>query len=102
MQIVLALIACALAGAGLYHFAKGRGTRAAGKAGSTPVAVVTEHTALVTTPISPEAAGGITYSVAGRRRDITARSVDGTPIKAGTMVAIDRIEGAMAFVCIIP
>jgi membrane protein implicated in regulation of membrane protease activity len=31
----------------------------------------------------------------------TARSTDGNPIKAGTLVKVDRIEGVKAFVTIV-
>jgi hypothetical protein len=103
MLIAAGFIVCILAGAGVFYATKARGRLSAGGHGATAVpGVVAEPSALVTTPISARAAGGITYSVAGERRDIAARSVDGGSIEAGTTVTIERIEGAMAFVSVSP
>lgn len=103
MQIALGLLVCALAGAGLVYLVNARGRAPAGDGNMTGSdGVVGKHRALVTTLISPQAAGGITYSVAGERRDIAARNVDETSIEPGTAVLIERIDGPMAFVSVIP
>jgi hypothetical protein len=103
VQIGAWLISGGVVAAAVLYAARVRRRGTAGSPlGATPRAVVTGQQALVTTAISPQAAGGITYSLAGERRDIVARSTDGTPVQAGTAVAIDRIEGEVAFVSVIP
>jgi membrane protein implicated in regulation of membrane protease activity len=59
------------------------------------------HPAAVTQPIPAGEGGGegeITYEADGRRWTVRARSWDGAPIAAGTEVAIERVEGGVAYV----
>ena len=56
------------------------------------------HPARVTASIPPDGAGEIEYEVDGRRYAVRARSWDGTPMTAGTDVAIERVEGGEAYV----
>lgn len=103
MQTTELLVAGAVAGAAIVYVASRRARASNSRTGGVQSqGAVKSPTALVTTAISMRAAGGITYSVAGERRDLAARSVDGTAIDAGVTVAIARIEGTMAFVTLIP
>jgi membrane protein implicated in regulation of membrane protease activity len=56
------------------------------------------HPARVTRPIDASGGGEIVYEVDGRRFTVPARSWDGAPIDAGTDVAIERVEGGVAYV----
>jgi membrane protein implicated in regulation of membrane protease activity len=56
------------------------------------------HPAEVTRAIGQDADGEIVYEADGRRFAVVARSWDGAPIDAGTDVAIERVEGGIAFV----
>lgn len=56
------------------------------------------HPADVVTSISATEAGEIAYEVAGRRYAVAAKSLDGTPVAAGTEVVIDRVEDGVAYV----
>jgi hypothetical protein len=56
------------------------------------------HPAVVTRAIPPEGEGEIAYEVDGRRWTVAARSWDGAPIPAAADVAIDRVEGGVAYV----
>jgi hypothetical protein len=60
--------------------------------------VLTGHIARVTTAISAAAAGAVVYTLEGRRHDLPAVSLDGTPIQPGVEVVIERIENGFAFV----
>lgn len=54
------------------------------------------HPARVTQTIGDE--GEIAYEVDGRRFSVRARSWDGMPIDVGADVAIERVEGGVAYV----
>lgn len=56
------------------------------------------HPATVTRAIPAEAEGEIAYEADGRRWTVPARSWDGAPIGAAAEVAIDRVEGGVAYV----
>lgn len=56
------------------------------------------HPATVTRAIPAGGEGEIAYEVDGRRWTVVARSWDGAPINAATDVAIDRVEGGVAYV----
>ena len=56
------------------------------------------HPATVTTAIGPAGEGEIVYEADGRRWTVRARSWDGAPLAAGTDVAIERVEGGVAYV----
>lgn len=56
------------------------------------------HPATVTRAIPPEGEGEIAYEVDGRRWTVAARSWDGAPIDAAADVAIERVEGGVAYV----
>lgn len=56
------------------------------------------HPAQVTRPIGKDGDGEIVYEVDGRRFAVVARSWDGEPIDDGTDVAIERVEGGIAYV----
>jgi membrane protein implicated in regulation of membrane protease activity len=56
------------------------------------------HPARVTRPIDASGGGEIVYEVDGRRFTVAARSWDGAPIDVGTDVAIERVEGGVAYV----
>jgi membrane protein implicated in regulation of membrane protease activity len=60
--------------------------------------VLTGLIARVTSAISAAAAGMVAYTVEGTRREVAARSVDGSAIQAGADVVIDRIDDGTAFV----
>lgn len=60
--------------------------------------VLTGHIARVTAAISAAAAGAVAYTLEGRRHEVAAISLDGTPIPAGVDVVIERIERGLAFV----
>jgi membrane protein implicated in regulation of membrane protease activity len=54
--------------------------------------------AIVTSEITPESAGVISYEQLGTTVSIAARALGGTSIPSGADVVIDRIEGGTAFV----
>ena len=56
------------------------------------------HVARVTQSIGEGAAGTIAFEHDGTRHAIMARSMDGTPLEAGTDVVIERVEGDVAYV----
>lgn len=56
------------------------------------------HPATVTRAIPAGGEGEIAYEVDGRRWTVAARSWDGAPIHAAADVAIDRVEGGVAYV----
>jgi membrane protein implicated in regulation of membrane protease activity len=56
------------------------------------------HPARVTRHIADPGDGEIVYEVDGRQFSVPARSWDGAPIDAGTDVAIERVEGGVAYV----
>jgi membrane protein implicated in regulation of membrane protease activity len=56
------------------------------------------HPARVTAAIGGADDGEITYEVDGRGFQVRARSWDGAPIDAGADVAIERVEGGVAYV----
>ncbi len=62
------------------------------------------HPARVTRPIGPgggsvgDAVGEIVYVADGRQYTVAARSWDGAPIDDGADVAIERVEGGVAYV----
>lgn len=56
------------------------------------------HPATVVTAIAATGAGEIAYDVGGRRHAVAAKSLDGTPVAAGTDVVIDRVEDGIAYV----
>jgi hypothetical protein len=56
------------------------------------------HPARVTAAIPADGHGEIEYEADGRRYVLQARSWDDTPIAAGADVAIERVEGGVAFV----
>ena len=56
------------------------------------------HPAQVVTAIDPDRHGEIAYVVGGRRYGVTAESLDGTAVPAGTEVIIDRVENGVAYV----
>lgn len=56
------------------------------------------HPATVTRAIPAGGEGEIAYEVDGRRWTVAARSWDGAPISAPADVAIDRVEGGVAYV----
>ncbi len=56
------------------------------------------HPATVTRAIPANGEGEIAYEVDGRRWTVTARSWDGAAIGAGADVAIERVEGGVAYV----
>jgi len=60
--------------------------------------VLQGHPARVTRPIDDDGAGEIVYEVDGRRFTVGARSWDGAVIDAGADVAIERVEGGVAYV----
>jgi membrane protein implicated in regulation of membrane protease activity len=60
--------------------------------------VLTGHVARVTAAIGAAAGGAVAYTLEGRRHDMPAISLDGSPIQAGADVVIERIEGGLAFV----
>jgi membrane protein implicated in regulation of membrane protease activity len=60
--------------------------------------VLTGHIARVTAAISAAAAGAVVYTLEGRRHDVAAVSLDGSPIQAGADVVIERIENGQAVV----
>lgn len=56
------------------------------------------HPARVTAAIGSSAEGAIVYEVDGKEFTVRARSWDDAPIDAGADVAIERVEGGVAFV----
>jgi membrane protein implicated in regulation of membrane protease activity len=56
------------------------------------------HPATVTAAIDRAGEGEIAYEADGRRWTVRARSWDGAPLVAGTDVAIERVEGGVAYV----
>lgn len=56
------------------------------------------HPAQVTRAITPDGDGEITYEADGRRWSVPARAWDGSAIAVGAEVAIERVEGGVAFV----
>lgn len=56
------------------------------------------HPARVTRAIAADGDGEIVYEVDGRQFAVAARSWDGAPIDDGADVAIDRVEGGVAYV----
>ena len=56
------------------------------------------HPAQVVTAIAPTEPGEIAYVVGGKRYDVVAQSLDGTPVAVGTEVVIDRVEDGIAYV----
>jgi hypothetical protein len=56
------------------------------------------HPARVVSPIMGGREGEIAYLVGGTQYAATARSVDGTPVAAGTEVVIDRVEDGVAYI----
>jgi membrane protein implicated in regulation of membrane protease activity len=56
------------------------------------------HPAQVVAAIASTRTGEIVYHVGGRRYEVTAQSVDGTPVDVGTEVVIDRVEDGVAYV----
>jgi hypothetical protein len=56
------------------------------------------HPATVTRAIPANGEGEIAYEVDGRRWTVAARSWDGAPIDGGADVAIERVEGGVAYV----
>jgi hypothetical protein len=56
------------------------------------------HPATVTRAIPAGGEGEIAYEVDGRRWTVAARSWDGAPIDAAADVAIERVEGGVAYV----
>ena len=55
------------------------------------------HVAVVLSPIDEEP-GTISYRLHGEVHVVSAKSIDGEPIQAGTDVVIDRIDGDVAYV----
>lgn len=60
--------------------------------------VMQGHPATVTRAIPAGAAGEIAYEADGRRWTVAARSWDDAAIDAGAEVAIERVEGGVAYV----
>jgi membrane protein implicated in regulation of membrane protease activity len=56
------------------------------------------HPGVVTRAIPAEGTGEIAYEADGRRWTVAARGWDGAPIEAGAEVAIERVEGGVAYV----
>lgn len=56
------------------------------------------HPAQVTVAIAAGNHGEISYEVGGKRYNVAAQSLDGTPLTAGTEVVIDRVENGVAYV----
>lgn len=56
------------------------------------------HPATVTRAIPADGAGEITYEADGRRWAVPARAWDAQPLAEGAEVAIDRVEGGVAYV----
>jgi hypothetical protein len=56
------------------------------------------HPATVTRAIAANGEGEIAYEADGRRWTVAARSWDGAPLDAGAEVAIERVEGGVAYV----
>jgi hypothetical protein len=56
------------------------------------------HPAQVVSAIGSTQTGEIVYVVGGKQYEVTAQSVDGTPVDAGTEVVIDRLENGVAYV----
>ena len=56
------------------------------------------HPARVTASIPADGVGEIEYEADGRRYVVRARSWDGAALSAGTDVAIERVEGGVAYV----
>lgn len=56
------------------------------------------HVATVIRPITPATPGAITYSLDGESHTVDARSLDSSPIDAGTDVVIERIDANVAYV----
>ena len=56
------------------------------------------HPATVTRSIPANGEGEIAYEADGRRWTVAARSWDGAPIDAAADVAIERVEGGVAYV----
>lgn len=56
------------------------------------------HPATVTRAIGRDATGEIAYEADGRRWTVPARSWDGAPLDGGLEVAIERVEGGVAYV----
>ena len=60
--------------------------------------VLQGHIARVVDTIAPGSIGAISFDVGTTKRSLKARSLDDTPLGAGTEVVIERIEGDLAFV----
>ena len=56
------------------------------------------HPAQVVSAIAPTKPGQIAYVVGEKRYAVTAQSLDGTEVAAGTDVVIDRVEDGVAYV----
>jgi hypothetical protein len=54
--------------------------------------------ARVTKAVDAGVDGEVAFEISGERRIMRARSVDGTPLAAGTEVVIERIENDLAYV----
>ncbi len=62
------------------------------------MADVVGNVAEVITPIREDALGEIAYVVKGQRERMSARASDGTALAKGTLVVIDSLTGATAYV----
>ena len=56
------------------------------------------HPAQVVSAIAATQTGEIAYLVGGKRYEVIAQSLDGTPVDVGTEVVIDRVENGVAYV----
>ena len=56
------------------------------------------HIAMVVEPVGPSSPGRIEYTLDGHHHSVTAVSLTGAPIAAGTEVVIDRQDGDVAHV----
>ena len=100
MTVVLGLALIAVLTVGVLFMINGVGFFAPSKRPRVEIdpEVLTGHIARVTAAIGAIAAGAVVYTIEGRRHDVPAVSVDGSPIQPGVDVVIERIENGLAFV----
>jgi hypothetical protein len=56
------------------------------------------HVARITQAITPNAPGRVAFEIDGRQFDLSAQSIDGSPMAVGTEVVIERIDDDLATV----
>jgi hypothetical protein len=100
MRIALGLVLIAVISVGVLFMVNGVGFFAPSRKPrpEDDPEVITGLIVRVTRAIGEAATGAIAYTIEGSRRELAARSVDGSSIPAGEDVVIERIDDGTAFV----